>query len=112
MVTRAGITYKTLSRTALPGSQFRLANSAITSSASTYAQRVHEMYFLDVPLIVDEMVYKGDDGVTGDILYQEGQGALQSAINLIANQTYYGKAGTAPTDSLDFVLSFFLRVLD
>lgn len=90
VITRAGITYKTLSRTSLPGAGFRLVNQGITGSASTYAQRVHEMFFVDTPLIVDEAVYKGDDGVTGDILYQEGQGGLQSTINLIANQTYYG----------------------
>jgi hypothetical protein len=90
VVARAGITYKTLSRTALPGAQFRLANQALTGSSSTYAQRVHEMFFLDTPIVVDEMIYKGDDGVTGDILYQEGQGALQATINKIANQSYYG----------------------
>lgn len=91
-VARAGITYKTLSRTALPQAQFRLANQAITGSSSTYAQRVHEMFYLDVPIVVDEMIYKGDDGVTGDLLFQEAQGGLQSAINLIASQTWYGQA--------------------
>ena len=90
VIARAGITYKTLSRTGLPGAQFRLLNQGITGSVSTYDTRIHEMYFLDVPIIVDEAYYKGDDGITGDVLYQEGQGALQSAINLIAYQTYYG----------------------
>lgn len=90
-VARAGTTYRTLSRTALPNAQFRLANQAISGSSSTYAQRVHQMFYLDVPIIVDQMVYRGDDGVTGDLLYQEAQGGLQSAINLIANQTWYGQ---------------------
>jgi len=93
VISRAGTTYKTLSRTALPTSQFRLINQGLASSNSTYDSRVHEMFLIDVPLIVDEAIYKGDDGVTGDILYQEGQGGLQSVINLIANQTYYGVAG-------------------
>lgn len=92
-VARAGTTYRTLSRTALPTAQWRQANQALTGSSSQYAQRVHEMFFLDVPIIIDEMVYKGDDGVTGDLLYQEAQGGLQSAINLISSQTYYGQAG-------------------
>lgn len=90
-IARAGTSYRTLSRTALPSAQFRLANQPLTGSASTYAQRVHQMFYLDVPIIVDEMVYKGDDGVTGDLLYQEAQGGLQSAINLIAGQTWYGQ---------------------
>lgn len=91
---RAGTQYKTLSRTALPTAQFRLLNQGLTGSASTWAQRSHEMFFIDTPLIVDEATYKADDGVTGDILYQEGQGGLQAVINLIANQTYDGNPAT------------------
>jgi hypothetical protein len=92
VVARAGITYKTLSRTGLPNAGFRLANQGISASNSTYDSRLHEMYFVDTPLIVDEAIYKGDDGVTGDVLYQEGQGGLQATLNEIAYQTYYGAA--------------------
>jgi hypothetical protein len=50
------------------------------------------MFPIDTQIVVDELSYKADDGVTGDVLYQEGQGALQSVINLIGSQTYYGQA--------------------
>jgi hypothetical protein len=50
------------------------------------------MFPLDVEIEVDELAYKADDGITGDLLYQEGQGALQSAIIKIGTQTYYGQA--------------------
>jgi len=92
VIVRAGTTYKTLSRIALPTAQFRQLNQGITGSKSVYNQQVHEMFPIDVHIKVDELAYKADDGVTGDVLYQEGQGALQSVINLIGNQTYYGLA--------------------
>lgn len=91
VIARAGTTYKTLSRTGLPGSSFRQVNQGTVATGSVYASRIHEMYFLDTPIVVDEAFYKGDDGVTGDVLYQEGQGALQSSLIKIANQTYYGQ---------------------
>jgi len=90
VILRAGTNWKTLERIALPAAQFRLANQSLSGSKSTYKQLSHEMFFLDVPIVVDELIYKGDDGVTGDVLYQEGQGALQSAIITLGNQFYYG----------------------
>ena len=92
VVVRAGTTYKTLARVTLPSSGFRQINQGITGSKSTYKQTVHEMFPIDTQIVIDELAYKADDGVTGDVLYQEGQGALQSVINLIGSQTYYGQA--------------------
>jgi len=92
VIVRAGTTYKTLSRIALPAAGFRQLNGGITGSKSVYKQIVHEMFPIDTQIVVDELAYKADDGVTGDVLYQEGQGALQSVINLIGNQTWYGAA--------------------
>lgn len=92
VIVRAGTTYKTLARVALPNAQFRQLNQGITGSKSVYKQYVHEMFPVDTQIIVDELAYKADDGVTGDVLYQEGQGALQATINLIGSQTYYGQA--------------------
>lgn len=96
-VVRAGATYKTLNRMALPQASFRTVNNGISGSSSTYKQFVHEMLPLDVIINVDEIAYKMDDGVTGDVLYAEGRGALQSIINTIGYQTWYG-AGY-PTDN-------------
>lgn len=92
VIIRAGTTYKSLSRVSLPTAQFRAVNQGITGSKSTYNQSVHEMFPIESQILVDEVSYKGDDGVTGDVLYQEGQGALQSVLNLIGSQTWYGQA--------------------
>src|SRR5580698_9799844 len=96
-VARAGSTYKTLNRLTLPQASFRTVNQGITGSSSTYKQYVHEMLPIDVIINVDEIAYKMDDGVTGDVLYTEGRGALQSVINLIGSQTWYGNG--FPTDN-------------
>ncbi len=93
VIVRAGTTYKTLARVALPSAGFRNLNQGISGSKSIYKQYVHEMFPLDVQIKVDELAYKADDGVTGDVLYQEGQGALQAVINKIGSQTYYGASG-------------------
>lgn len=85
-----GTTYKLTRRTALPTAQFRNANEAASTSKSTYVQETKEMYFLDVPLEVDEAIVKGDPREIGDVLVDEASGALESAINLIGSQMYYG----------------------
>jgi hypothetical protein len=97
VVTRAGSTYKTLNRLVLPTAQFRSANQGISGSSSTYKAFVHEMFGIDVIINVDELVAKMDDGVTGNLLYHEGQGALQQVINTIGSQTWYGQG--YPTDN-------------
>lgn len=90
VVTRPGTTYKVGKRTALPPSQFRIANAGVKPGKSAYRQEIKEMFFLDSPIIVDEMVKKGDDGTLGDLLSQESQGVLQASIILVGAQTYYG----------------------
>jgi hypothetical protein len=89
-VAHAGTSFQVAVRTGLPNAQFRLANQALTGSSSTYKQLVHQMSFIDCPIVVDEMVYNGSDQTAGDLIYNEAQGALQSVAYKIANQFYYG----------------------
>ena len=90
VVTRPGITYRVGKRTQLPPSQFRIANAGVKPGKSAYRQEVKEMFFVDSPIVVDEMVKKGDDGSLGDLLAQESQGVLQATVILIGSQLYYG----------------------
>ena len=92
VVAKSGTTYKIAKRTVLPPSGFRQVNQGIGTSKSAYKQEVKEMFPLDVIINVDEMIWKGDDGSAGDILTQESQGALQSAIITLGAQFYYGTA--------------------
>jgi hypothetical protein len=94
-MTKRGITYKLTQRTALPTAAFRDVNGATTIAKSTYTQSVKEMYYLDVPLQVDEAIVKADDGTVGDILANEASGALQAATIAIGSQFYYGTSADA-----------------
>lgn len=89
-IAHAGTSYQTVARTGLPNASFRLANQALTGSSSTYKQSINQMFFIDSPIVVDEMIYKGSDGTAGDLIYNESQGALQACVNLIGSQTWYG----------------------
>lgn len=96
-VVRSGVDYYTLTRTGLPQAQFRNLNQGITGSVSQWKKNLHQMFFVDTQIIVDQAVYAGDDGSTGDLLQQEGAGALQSTINLFGSQFYYGTNQTTPS---------------
>jgi major capsid protein gp7 len=95
VVTRPGIQYKILKRTALPPAQFRIANKGVTPGKSAWKQDLKEMFYLDSPIVMDEMVRKGDDGSTGDLMAQEAQGVLQACVIYVGSQTYYGTTADA-----------------
>jgi hypothetical protein len=91
-----GTSYKLTRRTALPTPAFRDANPAsLASSSSAYVQDLKQMYFLDCPLEVDEMIIKGDSRDIGDLLSDEAAGALEAAFNVLGRQFYYGTAADA-----------------
>jgi hypothetical protein len=91
----AGVTYLVGRRTALPASGFRDANEGIAAGDSSFVQELKQCYFLDAQMTVDEAIVKADDRSLGDILAQEGAGALESAINTIGAQCYYGTSANA-----------------
>lgn len=95
IVTRPGTYYEIVSRTALPPAGFRVVNNGVTAGKSQFKKTLKEMFFLDVPINVDEAIYKGDDRSVGDILSIEAQGALQSALITIGSQFYYGTSANA-----------------
>lgn len=91
----AGVTYLVGRRTALPSSGFRSANEGIAAGDSTFVQELKQCYFLDAQMKVDEAIVQADDRSLGDILAQEGAGALESAIQTLGSQTYYGTSANA-----------------
>jgi len=90
-----GITYMVGRRTALPSAGFRDAGEGVATGKSTFVQELKQCYFLDAQMEVDEAIVKADDRSLGDILAAEGSGALESAINSIGSQTYYGTSAGA-----------------
>jgi hypothetical protein len=92
VVTRPGISYTICRRATLPVGGFRGTNMGVTPTSSTYKKEIKEMFFLDIPINVDEAIVKGDDRSIGDILSLEAQGALQGGMITIGSQFYYGDA--------------------
>ena len=94
-MTKPGTTYRVTRRTDLPTASFRAVNESAAIGKSTFEQELKQMYFLDVPLQVDEAAVKGDDGSAGDFLAQEAQGALAAATIKLGRQVYYGTSADA-----------------
>lgn len=94
-MTKPGTTYKVTRRTALPTASFRNVGDASTIQKSTYVQEDKSMYFLDVPLQIDEAILKGDTGEVGNLLANEAAGALEAAAIKLGSQFYYGLAADA-----------------
>jgi len=92
---KAGTTYRITRRTALPTSAFRNVNESLTIGKSVYAQEVKQMYYVDCQLQIDEAIVKADDGAIGELLTQEAAGALESVIQRIGSQIYYGTTADA-----------------
>lgn len=90
--TRAGTSYKVTRRVALPPAGFRDVNGSVPSGKSQYVQDLKEMYFLDSQLQVDEAIVKADDRTIGSILADEAVGGLESAVQALGSQVYYGVA--------------------
>lgn len=88
---RPGTYYEIARRTSLPTVSFRNINVGIQPTKSIYKKELHEMFFLDGQIVIDEAIVKGDDASTGSILVHEAQGALQAAVITIGTQFYYGQ---------------------
>lgn len=95
VVKRPGTWYEVVRRTALGTAAFRNVNNGATPIKSQYKKEVKEMFFMDVPINVDEAILKGDDKSTGDAWMHESQGALQAALITIGAQTFYGTSNDA-----------------
>lgn len=93
--TRPGTWYEVVRRTALGAAAFRVINNGTSPIKSQYKKELKEMFFIDVPINVDEAILKGDDKSTGDLWTHEAQGALQASLILIGAQTFYGTSQDA-----------------
>jgi hypothetical protein len=95
VVKRPGTWYEIVRRTALGTAAFRQVNNGATPIKSSYKKEVKQMFFIDVPINVDEAILKADDKSTGDAWTHEAQGALQAALITLGAQTFYGTSNDA-----------------
>lgn len=95
VVTRPGTWYEIVRRVTLGTAAFRVINTGATTIKSTYKKEVKQMFFVDVPINVDEAILKADDKSSGDVWTHEAQGALQAALILLGAQVWYGTSNDA-----------------
>lgn len=94
-VRRSGIRYEIVRRTQLPTAGFRNVNAGVTGGTSDYKKEWKEMFFLDVPITMDEAVEQGDDKSVGDAWTLEALGAMRAAVITIGAQVFYGRNSDA-----------------
>ena len=95
VVTRPGTYYEIVRRIALGTAAFRQINNGTSAIKSAYKKEQKEMFYIDVPVNMDEALLKADDKSTGDLWNHESQGALQAALILLGAQTWYGTSNDA-----------------
>lgn len=88
--TIAGVSFKTLQRTALPGTQFRNVNEGVEPNKSTYANKLVECFYLDAQLEMDVAAAQADEQGEEHVLALEADGQMQSAIQHVGTQVWYG----------------------
>lgn len=93
--TITGTSFKTLQRTAYPTSQFRNTNEGVEPKKSTYATKLVECFYLDNQMEVDVAVAQADEMGEAHVLSLEADGHMQSAIQHIGKQVWYGSSNDA-----------------
>lgn len=88
--TKIGTTFKTLHRTARPTGGFRNPGEGVEVKKSTYENRIHEMKYLDHQMEIDVAHAQGAEQGEAFVLATEAEGHVQSAMNEIATQIWYG----------------------
>lgn len=90
MRTIKGTSYKTGIRTALPTTAFRGANEGQTPSKSTFVNRLVEAYIFGGQIEVDKAVADAHEDGAEALQAIEALGVMQSAMQKIGSQIWYG----------------------
>ncbi len=85
-----GTSFKTLLRTALPSTQFRNANEGVSTTKSSYANKLVECFYLDGKMEIDVAVAQADDQGEEHAKMIEADGHAQAAILHLGKQVWYG----------------------
>lgn len=93
--TIAGTSFKTLIRTALPGTQFRNVNEGVEPTKSRYANKLVECFYLDGKMEIDVAAAQGDDQGEDHAKAIEADGHARAAIQHLGKQVWYGASNDA-----------------
>lgn len=93
--TVTGTSFKTVTRTALPGVSFRAANAGVVPGKSDFKTDVIEMYIIDGQIEGDKKVFDADERGASHMLSLEATGIARSTLIELAKQIYYGTSNDA-----------------
>jgi hypothetical protein len=85
-----GTSFKSLVRTSYPTVTFRAANEGTETLKSAYANRLHECFYIDGQLEVDNAVATADEMGMAHAFTTEADGVVLGALRTIATQIWYG----------------------
>lgn len=95
-LTKPATTYRTTKRIQYPNAQFSAAGSqGVILGKSVYEQQVASLHNLEVPLEIPENIIDADEGEIGDLMTQEGMGAIRAAFITLGKQIWYGQNADA-----------------
>jgi len=90
-----GTSFKTLSRVALPATQFRNVNEGVETTKSQYANKLVECFYLDGKMEIDVAAAQADDQGEAHAQMIEADGHAQAAILHLGKQVWYGASNDA-----------------
>jgi hypothetical protein len=92
---KAGITYTTLTRTALPSGDFRHVGGGVALQKSEWKRETGSMALFEAQLAIAEDIViaamaENPDLIVGDLLSDEGMATLRGSVIKICSQFWYG----------------------
>lgn len=95
-----GTSFTSLIRTNFPTVPFRQANGTTATVKSEYQNKIHETFYLDGQMEVDNAIAAGSDRGTDFVLTTEASGVVRGAMITLGKQVFSGISGGG--DSLGF----------
>lgn len=100
--TIAGTSYKVKMRLSYPAAGFRNANESRTATKSEWDNKTVECMILGGLMTVDKAVAKAYEGGAAELQALEAAGMLESALQVVGRQFYYGTNTTYSGDAKGF----------
>lgn len=93
--TISGTSFRSLVRTAYGSTGFRNPGEGKAVTKSTYDNRVHETFYFDAQMSIDNAIVQGGEYGEGYIQTLEASGAIRSGLITLGKQVWYGTGNDA-----------------
>lgn len=100
--TISGTAFRSLVRTAYGSTGFRRTGEGRAVAKSTYDNKIHETFYFDAQLAIDNAIVQGSEYGEGYVQTLEASGAIRSALIALGKQVWYGNATGTVADTKGF----------